>query len=229
MFRPTSPVAPLSAFPLPLAEFWSSFRFPAFTPALTGDAISNSTEAGDTIVAQRGARLWRWQVTVAPMFSEDLAILSGRIEDLAAGIGSFLATPPFGAYPAADPTGAILGAAAPVIASLPAGGRTLTLSGLPAGYVLRAGDWLSFTRDTPARYELHRLVTGGTANGSGVTPALQVVPPLRPGVVVGAAVTLKQPVMRATILPGSLRAAPVTPGTSQGLAFDVQQTLRKAG
>lgn len=229
MRRPVSPVAPLSAWPLPLAEFWNDLRVVRWVPVLTGDGIENTTEGGEVIVAQRGPRLWRWSVTVAPMYGADAAILAGRLEELATGVGSFMATPPFNSAPQADPGARFLGAATPTIASLPAGGRTCTIGGLPGSYRLTAGDFIAVTRDTPARFELHRLVTGGVANAAGLSPVLQVTPAFRPGVVVGAAVTLRNPAMRAVIVPGSLRPAEITPGVANGFSFDAMQTLRKAG
>jgi len=138
-----------------------------------------------------------------------------------------MASPPFKAFPAADPRGLFLGAAAPVIASLPGGGTTLTISGLPGHYILSAGDFIAFQRGSPARFELHKLVTGGQADAAGLSPALQVIPPIRPGTVTGAAVVLRHPAMRAKLAAGSLRMAPRQPGAAQGLSFDVIQTLQK--
>lgn len=227
MLTPVSPVAPLSAGPLPLAEFWADLRFSSCLPDLDGGTVQNGTGSGEVLLATVGPRLWRWTVQLAAKPGRDADVMAGRLALLSQGELNFLASPPFGAFPAADPAGSLLGAAVPVIASLPAGGRTLTISGLPAGYVLTAGDWLAFTRGSPARYELHRLVTGGVASGGGVTGQMQVAPALRPGVVVGAAVTLIRPVMRAIIVPGSLKAETRTHGTSAGASFQVMQTLRK--
>jgi hypothetical protein len=131
-------------------------------------------------------------------------------------------------YPRNDPTGSLLGAAAPVIASLPAGGRSMTLSGLPAGYILRAGDYLSFTRGSPVRHEMHQIVTDAVANGSGVSPEFEVVPGIRPGVTVSTAVVLARPFFRAVLVPGSLKFAPFTRGPRPGPTFTYRQTLAKA-
>jgi hypothetical protein len=57
---------------------------------------------------------------------------------------------------------------------------------------------------------------------------LQVVPPLRPGVAVGAAVAVVNPVMRGKIVPGSLKASGGLV-TVAGPSFEVIQTLQKAG
>lgn len=229
MRTPVSPIAPLSSGALPLAEFWNDLRFAQAVPELSGSTVQNTTAGGEIMTGSVGARLWQFQVTLAGMARQSMDILSGRLEMLAEAGESFLAFPPFNAYPSADPMGMFLGAAVPQIASLPAGGKTLTLSGLPGLYILTAGDFIAFQRGSPARYELHRLVTGGRADAAGLSPVLQVVPPLRPGVVVGAAVTLARPVMRALIVPGSYKSTPRTPGLVAGPSFQITQTLQKAG
>jgi hypothetical protein len=228
MRRPVSPVAPLSSGPVPLAEFWSDLRIQTWTPNLGGDGTRNTTAGGEEITARWGAQLWRFDVTLAPMYTEDADIVGGRLDLFGDGVATFLAFPPFNAYPARDPLGLLHGAATPVISSLPAGGKTLTITGLPGNYLLTAGDYLSFTRGSPARYELHKLVTGGRASAGGVSPVLQVVPPIRPGAAPGAAVTLRKPVMRAKIVPGSLRLPSRGLGAAQGPSFQVMQTLQKA-
>ncbi len=230
MRRPVSPAAPLTtSAPLPLSEFWGDLRLaPGLPPELSELSAQNQTAGGEVIGASWGARLWRFSVSLAAMAADDLDVLAGRLDMLADGGRTFLAVPPYRAAPQADPGGLFIGGASPQIATLPVGGNSLTLSGLPAGYKLTAGDFFSFQRSTPSRYELHRLVTGGLANASGVSPVLQVVPALRPGVVVGAAVTLRNPVMRARIVPGSLRMAARDLATAGGPSFEVIQTLQKA-
>ena len=77
----------------------------------------------------------------------------------------------------------------------------------------------------PVRHALHRIVVGGTASGSGLSPMLEVVPNLRPGAVAGLAVSLVRPTCKARVLPdptyGSGRQA-----LSRGASFDFIQTLR---
>lgn len=229
MRSPVSPALPLTTGgPLPLAEFWADLRFAQCEVSLTGASQQNATAGGEQIGSSWGARLWQWKVTLAAMPREDLDVISGRLDLLDDGSQTFLAMPPFNAWPARDPAGLFLGAASPVISSLPGGGKTLVLSGLPGYYTLLAGDYIAFTRSSPIRYELHKLVTGGVASAAGISPVLQVTPPLRPGVVGGAAVSLRQPVMRAKFVAGSLRIPPRQPGPAQGPSFDVIQTLQKA-
>jgi hypothetical protein len=128
--------------------------------------------------------------------------------------------------PASDPTGSGLGSRTVTIHSVASNLRELRLTGLPSGYVLSAGDMLGFQYgSSPVRYALHRIVVGGTASSSGLTPMLELVPNLRPGAVAGMTVSLIRPARKARLLPepsyGSGRQA-----LSRGASFDFIQTLR---
>lgn len=217
---------PILTYPLPLASFWSGLRVKSarFWPG--ANVQLNATGGGEVIPASIGTRLWDGDVTLTP--ADDPGATEAILATLEEAGATFLAFPPKRAFPKADPTGAILGLAVPVIASLPAGGRSLTLSGLPAGYVLSAGDYLSFQRGTPIRHEFHRIVTPATADGSGVTPEFDVVPGIRPGVVVGAAVQLVRPYLRAVLVPGTIQPAPIEAGPAGTMVFSFRQTLAGA-
>ena len=217
---------PVLTYPLALSTFWGGLKIAQANLRLGGAVQSNETGGGEVIRATVGARLWEGDATLSP--SQDPGAFEALLSTLEEAAFTFFATPSKRAFPIEDPGGAILGAAPVVIASLPAGGRSLTLSGLPSGYVLTAGDYLSFTRETPARYEFHRIVTPAVANGAGVTPEFDVTPGIRPGVVVGATVHLARPFFRAVLLPGSFKPGPITAGPSAGASFSFRQTLTKA-
>lgn len=216
---------PILTYPVPVAGFWGGLKIASADMRLTGGMQYVATGGGEVIGAALGSRLWEGEAVVAAAHDpgETEAILAA----LQAPGRSFLATAHKRPLPLLDPAGLVM-AAAPVIASLPAGGRSLTLSGLPAGYALSPGDYLSFTRDTPVRHEMHQIVTGATASGAGVTAEFEVVPGIRPGVVVGAAVVLIRAVFRATIIPGSVKFSPYALGPRQGPSFGFRQTLAKA-
>jgi hypothetical protein len=111
-----------------------------------------------------------------------------------------------------------------VIASINANRKALTLSGLPAGYVITMGDYLHVDYGTPSRRALLQASEGATANGSGVTGEFEVRPHLRPGIATALAVTLKKPAAKVKIVPGSVRIETVTTLLSQ-LRFTARQTL----
>jgi hypothetical protein len=87
---------------------------------------------------------------------------------------------------------------APKLHSVTEARRELRLFDLPAGYVLSRGDLLSFAYGSdPTRYALHRIVVGGVTAGDGITPQLEVVPSVRAGFALNAAVNLLTPSCKA--------------------------------
>jgi hypothetical protein len=106
--------------------------------------------------------------------------------------------------------------------------RELSLTGLPVGYTLWAGDYLSFAYGTsPVLQALHRVVaTTVVANGSGQTALFEVTPALRPGAAVAAPVTLKKAFCKAVAVAGSVEEMARYHTLSEGMAFDWVQTLR---
>ena len=127
--------------------------------------------------------------------------------------------------PVSDPTGSILGASSPLLDTLNVNNRDLRISGLPAAYVLKQGDYLGFSYGS-GRRALHRVVpTTVTASGAGLTPLFEVVPMIRPGAVVATAVTLIKPVIKATVDPGSVNRGVTGAWVTTGASFRFSQTL----
>lgn len=214
-------------FPLPASAFFD--KLPISTPAFSlGEAMQTSqTGGGEVINAALGTRLWRGQVTFGNMTYAEMAAVEGLVEALRQPGRSFMAYDSRYPWPAGDFGGAIVAGRSVKIASLPAGARTLTLSGLTSGYVITPGTYLSFVYGAaPQRHALHRVIVGGAANGSGITPALEVVPAIRPGAVTDAAVSLIRPVCKAVILPGSVEQGQSRRGIVEGFTFGFVQTLR---
>lgn len=131
--------------------------------------------------------------------------------------------------PLLDPTGSILGVATVTILALGGDARELSLAGLPAGYTLSRGDYLSFSYTSLAvtRQALHRVVDATVvANGSGQAALFEVEPFIRPGTVAGAAVILKKAFCKAVKVAGSTTPNTGRSSLSEGLGFDWVQSLR---
>jgi hypothetical protein len=180
---------------------------------------------GSVIQSTVGAALWQGSVTLAPAPHAVARAAEARIAAAARAGQSILIGDPRIVGPAADPAGATLGAASVTIHAIGANGATIRLAGLPAGYVLSAGDLLSFSYGTnPVRRALHQFSAAVTATGAGLTAHTAIVPPIRPGAGVGAAVTLVRPQCRALITdwrPGEARR-----DRTEGINFSWVQTLR---
>ncbi|WP_264213220.1 hypothetical protein [Leisingera thetidis] len=213
------------AWPLPLDKFFDDLPIARFT-ARPGDASTLSeTYGGEVIKHRHGSRLWAGRIVLDKDYHHVLAAIEARLALLEEPGASFLLTDPRQPDPIADPGKVILGGASPVIESLTANNRELKLSGLPAGYVVSRGDLLGFTYgDNPARYAYHRVATGKTADGSGVTGNIEVTPFIRPGAETGAAVTLGNPVLKAVLTTSQYGEG--RSKVSDGLSFNWQQTLR---
>ena len=211
--------------PMPLAEFWSPLRVASLSLSLPAAAELSRTAGGEIIVAELGARLWSARVTLAPIGIESAAALQVKLRLLQRAGASLLVSPRVGDHPARDPNGVIVSSNV-TIAGLPAGNQTLSLAGLPAGYALSAGDYLSFSYSNPPLQAFHQLVGDARADVSGVVPAFEIVPQLRPGATIGSPVTLAKPVFKTLLVPGSLNEGVMQGTRLRGIAFDLIQTLK---
>lgn len=211
-------------FPLDLATFFGALKVAAFSIRLGEASLVGRTGGGELIRSDYGARLWQGSITIAPVANanvEDVAALVHVLQDSRA---SFLIYPlhrrkALLEASTAEPMGQIN--------SLPTDNRLLTLKGLPAGFKITRGDFLSFTySSSPVRYALHQAVESITANGSGVTGQFEVIPPIRPGAAVDANVQTTRARCKAVMVPGTYRPAGFTPEGAAAISFDWMQTLR---
>lgn len=164
---------------------------------------TSRTAGGVTRVKALGPAIWMAQFQSAPLFGAEARALLSWLDSLDGGAQTFTAYDVRHQFPASDPTGTH---ADTVQISSTASGA-IALKGLPAGFVVTVGDWLSFATSTGRA--LHRVAEGATANGSGVTPAFAVRPVIRGAPAANTAVALKQPRGLWMMDPGSLRVEPV--------------------
>lgn len=212
-------------YPLTLESFADILPVGSLTFHLPEQIVMSRTGKGEQLTADVGERLWQGTITLGRLSRAE----AGRPEvliDLIRQAGrSFLIYDRFRTNPTSDPTGTILGAATPTILALGGDARELSLTGLPSGYTLSAGDYLSFAYG--GLQALHRIVPSTvSANGAGQTALFEVTPALRPGAVAGAAVQLKKAFCKAVAVAGSIEAASRSSTMTEGIAFDWVQTLR---
>lgn len=180
---------------------------------------------GTVITSSLGEALWKGEARLEPGHHADLARVESALSKLQRPGESFLAYDRRFNGPIADPGGLILGASAPVLHTVNADNKRIRVSGLPSGYLLTDGDYIGWQYGSPTRYALHRLVTGATASGAGLTPLFEVAPFVRSGFVTGTtAVVLIRPPFKAV-----LTAVNFGGGRSvitEGGSFQFIQTLR---
>lgn len=215
-------------YPLPLATFADSLLVSQNTFYLPEQVQASRTAGGEQLGADIGERLWTGKIMLGRMTRSE----AGRPEvliDLIRQAGrSFLMYDRYRTNPLLDPTGTILGAASVTILALGGDARELSLAGLPVGYTLSAGDYLSFAYgSSPVRQALHRVVNPSVvANGSGQTALFEVTPALRPGAAAAAPVQLKKAYCKAVAVYGSIEEAERLSTMTEGVGFSWVQSLR---
>ena len=212
---------------LSLADFFDGLHIQSVSFNLPGTRQHSRTAGGEVLSAVLGNSLWQGTITIAPGYHRDIAAVQARIEQLdQAGEPFLIHSMPIWS-PRHDPIGVILSGHSPVIENLNPNNYRLAIGGLPEGYRLEAGEFLSFAYGSnPARFALHRIVgPARTANAQGVMTQIDVRPHIRPGAQVGAAVQLIQPVCKAVMVPNSVRWPSASAVITDGLSFDFIQTL----
>ncbi len=211
--------------PLPLTEFFNTLPVQRVTFQLANSVTHSETGYGEFIAHKRGARLWTGKIILDKDHHSVWAAIEARLALLEEPGASLLLWDLRMPGPIADRDKSLLGTAVPKIRSLASNNREMTLKGLPAGYVVSQGDLLGFTYGSnPIRYAFHRVVTGATASGLGITTDIEVQPFIRPGAAIDAVVTLGDPVLKAKVTGAEYGASRST--ISEGGSLSWTQTLR---
>ncbi|NIZ12910.1 hypothetical protein [Phaeobacter sp. HF9A] len=211
--------------PLLVDDFFAGLPIKQISARLGRAQTSSETGGGEVISHAMGTRLWQGQIVLDKESHAYWAALEARLALLEQPGASLLLWDTRMHGTILDPDLSILGASSPVIDDLAANNRELDISGLPANYEISQGDLLGFTYGAnPTRYAYHRVVTGDRANLSGVARNIEVIPYIRPGAQIGAAVTLGTPVLKAVISNADYGQSRAT--LSDGGSFEWVQTLR---
>lgn len=181
--------------------------------------------SGSSIGADVAPALREADVSSAMMAHSDAARIMALIESLGGIISTFYMYDPRKLYPAADPDGTILGANVVTINALNANNKAMRLAGLTAGYVLTAGDFLSWDYgSSPVRRAYHRVLETVTADGTGLSPEFEVRDFIRTGSSTGLVVTLKKPAGKFKMVAGTLSDETVDAVNSR-ITFSIRQVL----
>ena len=199
----------------------------ATRPRLTEQVTQSRARAGQIERTDIGDRLWYGRITVQPDEQGQTDQLYSQVHLLTEAAGSFLWYRKARLGPQGDPTGSILGAATPTLGAVSGDLRDLTINGLPANYILRAGDMLSFQYGSgPVRYALHEVVVQRQATVGGQITLLSVAPLVAPGWGAGSAITLVRPTCKAIIVPESLDPSKDFNRMATSFTFDWLETRK---
>lgn len=217
----------LMTFPAALDDFLARLPIAKATFECPESLELSESGGGDLLTADIGERLWQGEVTLGKITRDEDADAITLIDVLRSG-RTFLAFDIRRPGPRADLTGATLGSAAVAIHALPVNNRQVRLAGLPVGYTLQRGDYLGWDYGSaPIRRALHKVVDIGVqADAAGITPAFEVIPNIREGATVGAAVRLVRPYCTAIIVPSSVTTGTAAATMTEGAKFQWRQTLR---
>ncbi|MGV1804567.1 hypothetical protein ACQZ6A_22130 [Agrobacterium vitis] len=157
------------------------------------------TEGGVTYIKDLGSPLWSAAYQTKQLKPNDLDVWRARIEALEGGLQYFRGYSLSRSRPIAYPTGKPVPDNGVVLSAIGGDNKSVTISGLGAGYVVSVGDMIQI-----AGSGLYRVVEGAVANGSGITGPFELRPHLWPGTASGSAVTLLRPSCTMMIVPGSI-------------------------
>lgn len=159
-------------------------------------------QGGLTQAKDMGPSLWVADWASVPIRLDDADAVMAQFSSLRGSLRTFYLYP--FTRPQPRQTGAQGGALGNVsVQSIDAGNAALTLQGLPSGFELVEGDYLSITTQVGGR-EFLRLNEGRTAGGTGLAVDLGVEPYVRAGVAPGDTVTLVKPLVEMRLDPGTL-------------------------
>lgn len=184
---------------------------------------TSRTKGGSHVVADLGPALWRASFRAFPRKRNAAEALLADFETLGGALRTFLAHPAKRPIPGAygDVSGFDLSGL--TIGTIAADRSALSLAGVPNGFQLTAGDFLSITTAAGGR-EFVRLAESG-AGTAGQTDVLACFPALRPSVVVGRPVSIVRPLCEMQLEPGSL-ALEDAGAPWKSLTFNAWQVIR---
>ncbi|MCF1462594.1 hypothetical protein FS827_14880 [Agrobacterium vitis] len=157
------------------------------------------TAGGVTYIKDLGSPLWSAAYQTKQLKPNDLDAWRARIEALEGGLQYFRGYSLSRSRPIAYPTGKPVPENGVVLSAIGGDNKSVTISGLGAGYVVSVGDMIQI-----AGSGLYRVVEGAVANSSGIAGAFELRPHLWPGTASGSAVTLLRPSCTMMIVPGSI-------------------------
>jgi hypothetical protein len=179
--------------------------------------------SGQILGADLAPQLWTGDLTLAEKEHADARKIEAKLNAVIRSMGSFYLYDPRTAYPYADRDGSTLGSST-VKVKAKADGKSLSLKGLPAGYVLTEGDYLAFDYNFSTRRWFGEVAEGVTADSSGDTATFEVSPFLPLEDVTGLVVTLVKPAMVCKIVPGSLSVQSTGNSVTTQIGFSVIQS-----
>src|SRR5690554_1374682 len=122
--------------PYPVSFIADLLRVPQRSFRLEVRQEHSTLGSGEILVADLAPARWVADIQTVPMRGQQARTLQSRLEALDGSINAFYLYDPWKCVPASDPRGDILGSSSVEIGTLGSNNKSLTLSGLPSGYVI---------------------------------------------------------------------------------------------
>lgn len=171
---------------------------------MTGPEIPLTLQRFDEMSGSGDGRFWAVQLA-APLWSASYPLyakhpahareINAKINALDGMSKTLLWCDPYYTGPA---SGVVAGLGVVAVSTIRADRGAIAMTGLPAGFVLTAGDYFSITHGS-GRVYFGQFAEGGTANGAGVIAQREVRPYLPQGISSGATVELVRPYFKAIV------------------------------
>ena len=187
----------------PTANLFNQYPMRTNKFALTPRQSLSRTAGNDLIAVDFGRQVWMAEFTSLPQTHSDCVEIESYLNALGGATELILARDTRREYPVAYPDGVFNDTG--VVASLGGDGKSLSLSGLDANFVLKRGDYFYYI--ISGRRYLHQVVEAITASGAGVTGAFEITPHYISTLTVSTPVVLKKPTMQMRLTPGSISFA----------------------
>lgn len=214
-------------FPLSLAGFMDRLRGAEVELDPIVQNASKSQGGSEFYSVEVADPIWEGRVSLPPMKPRAAAEIEALLDVLSVPGRAFMASRKNRTGTAADIGGVALGAAIVTLSAVDPINHQVAFSGLPAGFEFTAGDTFSFVYASGA-VALHKLVENGVANGAGVSPQMDVFPPLIDGpnsvLVTGLQVELVRPYCKAKLISRSYGVD--AGGVVSGLEFSFRQSFK---
>lgn len=185
------------------------------------------TADGRVTAQDLGPPIWRGvEFSTVPMRREEADGAISEFNSLRGALFSFYAYDVAKPRPAAAATDDQYDLTGITVSSISADRTQMALTGLPAGFVMTYGDFISVRTSIGGR-ELHRVVRAypGSYNGLGTTPLMEIEPPARAAVAAADVVDLIKPFVEMRLEPGSLDDPYVGP-LHRRVSFQAVQVIR---
>lgn len=187
-----------------------------------------STTAEGRINAQDlGPALWRAaEFITAPLPAYDADLAISDFQSLRGSINPFYVYDVTRARPVEMTSEGQFNLSGVTVSAISADRGGLTLTGLPPGFAMTSGDYVSIQTSVGGR-ELVRVVRAwkSTYDGLGTTPEMEVEPVLRPSVQVDDVVDLVKPMVEMRLEPDSLDD-PYVSAMRRRITFSATQVIR---